>query len=397
MVDEWVRLLEKLTDAKTLSREERASKIGAFLRQCRERRGMSVRELARRAGVSHSTVSRTERGLQLPASLEQLLQYARALDLSLEEEQLLLDLAGYRLEIRGRLLEKGNIWRDHDFLSELYRDAVSAFEAGDLKKSRLYLTKIVSELRECEERKLRDLYARANILLSKILNLQDRPLHALRSAHEAQKAARLNNDPFLDIEATHHLGVVFHKVKLDENALICYDWVWRRMVRERFPQISQILLMRDVAAAMINLREFNDVLDIVRNNITLLERTGDVKGVINFREIYSRSLATEFRLQEAEREIVDLWAWVKDMRVLPIERTRLLVILFKVYALKGDIDAALFCYRNIMSETSKHQLFGQIRCLESIAREVLIYRGDDQWLKRVTASSSDLLGGEAGL
>lgn len=55
--------------------------IGSYLRDQREKAGLSVRQLAERAGVSNPYISQIERGLRKP-SIEVLQQLARGLQLS---------------------------------------------------------------------------------------------------------------------------------------------------------------------------------------------------------------------------------------------------------------------------------------------------------------------------
>lgn len=57
--------------------------LGAFIRQQREIAQQSIRDLAKRAGVSNPYLSQIERGLRKP-SAEILQQIARALEISAE-------------------------------------------------------------------------------------------------------------------------------------------------------------------------------------------------------------------------------------------------------------------------------------------------------------------------
>lgn len=58
------------------------SQIGNNVRRLREKRMLTVRELAKRAGVSHSMISRIERGEQSPSAAK-LLLIANALNTDL--------------------------------------------------------------------------------------------------------------------------------------------------------------------------------------------------------------------------------------------------------------------------------------------------------------------------
>ena len=60
-----------------------ATTLGAYIRQQREHAKVSLRELARKAGVSNPYLSQVERGLRRP-SAEILQQIARALQVSAE-------------------------------------------------------------------------------------------------------------------------------------------------------------------------------------------------------------------------------------------------------------------------------------------------------------------------
>jgi transcriptional regulator with XRE-family HTH domain len=58
--------------------------MGARLRECRQRRGLSVRALAERAGVSHVTVVRIETG-RLSPTVSMLEKLARALGIPVRD------------------------------------------------------------------------------------------------------------------------------------------------------------------------------------------------------------------------------------------------------------------------------------------------------------------------
>lgn len=60
---------------------EHAQRFGAYLRQQREARGLSIREVARRVGVQDTTILRFERGEFLAPAPDKLRRLALALDL----------------------------------------------------------------------------------------------------------------------------------------------------------------------------------------------------------------------------------------------------------------------------------------------------------------------------
>ena len=64
--------------------DQRLTELGAFIREQRESTEQSVRDLARRAGVSNPYLSQIERGLRRP-SAEILQQIAKALRISAEQ------------------------------------------------------------------------------------------------------------------------------------------------------------------------------------------------------------------------------------------------------------------------------------------------------------------------
>jgi transcriptional regulator with XRE-family HTH domain len=71
--------------------------FGERLRQLREEKGLSMRQLAERSGVDVGVVSRVERGQYKPPKIGTIEKLARALDLSEAEKEELLRLSG-RLE-----------------------------------------------------------------------------------------------------------------------------------------------------------------------------------------------------------------------------------------------------------------------------------------------------------
>jgi transcriptional regulator with XRE-family HTH domain len=64
--------------------DQRFAELGAFIREQREATEQSVRDLARRAGVSNPYLSQIERGLRRP-SADILQQIAKALRISAEQ------------------------------------------------------------------------------------------------------------------------------------------------------------------------------------------------------------------------------------------------------------------------------------------------------------------------
>lgn len=82
-----------------------AATLGAYIRQQREHAKVSVRELARKAGVSNPYLSQVERGLRRP-SAEILQQIARALQVSAETLYVragLLDARGGNAEVTAAI------------------------------------------------------------------------------------------------------------------------------------------------------------------------------------------------------------------------------------------------------------------------------------------------------
>jgi transcriptional regulator with XRE-family HTH domain len=67
-------------------------KIGELIKKAREEKGLSQRQVAIKAGVSHSYLAAVERGVEHRPSPDWLKKVAKALDLNYEN---LLELAGY--------------------------------------------------------------------------------------------------------------------------------------------------------------------------------------------------------------------------------------------------------------------------------------------------------------
>lgn len=70
--------------------------FGERLRQLREEKGLSMRQLAERSGVDVGVISRVERGQYKPPKITTIEKLARALELSEAEEEELLRLSGRR-------------------------------------------------------------------------------------------------------------------------------------------------------------------------------------------------------------------------------------------------------------------------------------------------------------
>jgi transcriptional regulator with XRE-family HTH domain len=382
MKDDFAKKLEELTEQNAVTPKERKVKLGGYLRVYRERSGVSVRKLAQLMGVAHTTLSRIERGEHMP-KLERIETIVTALKLSGEDRDIVLELAGFQIKADGSLPEKSKLWHDYDFLTQLYEDARRLFEAGDYNKSRLYLTKIVKELHGSDQKDFQALYAKASTDLSRVLNLQNEPGKAIYAAHEGQKAARLTNNFKLDLEATHAVAHALHKINLDSNALMSYDWVWERMDRRNYPQLHLSSLYRDVASAMINMREFEGANELIKEALKIAEKYNSLSGQVNLRELWTRSLATEFRVRQAKGEIYSLYDWTQSFSTSSLEKIRILVILFKVHALQGDSNKSEEFFQQILQVMEQSKLYGQIKCLRSIAREVVIYRSDHSWLNRL--------------
>lgn len=68
--------------------------FGERLRQLREEKGLSMRQLAKRSGVDVGVISRVERGQYKPPKITTIERLGRALDLSEAEEEELLQLSG---------------------------------------------------------------------------------------------------------------------------------------------------------------------------------------------------------------------------------------------------------------------------------------------------------------
>lgn len=109
--------------------------FGALLRELRERCGLSQAELARRAGVNHTTISRLERGQRHPSRL-MVLRLARALATDESMTARLLASAGHTpvsLEIHAELAELSFLLsapHTPDAVRRLARSTLSALVEG---------------------------------------------------------------------------------------------------------------------------------------------------------------------------------------------------------------------------------------------------------------------------
>ena len=73
--------------------------FGAFLRDKRNQKGLTLRELAQKIGVSHSYLSNVEKGKKLPPNNKVLLEIANVLTLDTESRRLLFDIAAETKEL----------------------------------------------------------------------------------------------------------------------------------------------------------------------------------------------------------------------------------------------------------------------------------------------------------
>lgn len=67
--------------------------FGAFLKEKRQEKNISLRELSDRAGIAHSYIGKIENGSKLPPSDEVLLKLAKALNLDSDSVESFFDLA----------------------------------------------------------------------------------------------------------------------------------------------------------------------------------------------------------------------------------------------------------------------------------------------------------------
>ncbi len=67
--------------------------FGAFLREKRQEKKISLRELSDKVGIAHSYISKIENGSKLPPSDDVLLRLAKGLNLDKEAVEIFFDLA----------------------------------------------------------------------------------------------------------------------------------------------------------------------------------------------------------------------------------------------------------------------------------------------------------------
>lgn len=67
--------------------------FGVFLKEKRQKKNMSLRELSDKAGVAHSYIAKIENGSKLPPSDDVLLSLAKGLNLDSDSVELFFDLA----------------------------------------------------------------------------------------------------------------------------------------------------------------------------------------------------------------------------------------------------------------------------------------------------------------
>ncbi len=74
--------------------------FGTFLKDMRNEKGISLRELAKRVNISHSYLSNLENGKKPPPGNKLLIDIANALSLNKESQRLLFDIAAKAKELQ---------------------------------------------------------------------------------------------------------------------------------------------------------------------------------------------------------------------------------------------------------------------------------------------------------
>lgn len=120
----------------------RTEELGSYIRQQRESSALSLRKLARIAGVSNPYLSQIERGLRRP-SAEILQAIARALEISSETLYVkagILDERGGAVDVEEAIVADPHLTTDQRrALLEVYRSFRRTGEAGDTAPARRLL------------------------------------------------------------------------------------------------------------------------------------------------------------------------------------------------------------------------------------------------------------------
>lgn len=110
--------LSKILDKCKKKNIESAKKLGKFIKENRERKGISQRELARRINVDNATISKIEKGLVYKPKIETIIAIVVNLDFKQNEIEHLLSLANYNFEERIEIGIDDNIIKHFGFEGE---------------------------------------------------------------------------------------------------------------------------------------------------------------------------------------------------------------------------------------------------------------------------------------
>ncbi len=301
-------------------------------------------------------------------------------------------MAGYSAEF-GDLGDPLDIARDPEAVDELVSDAQAALASGDVKEAERYSRLALLLAANAGGPSFASLRARANILLSESLRLQDDTPQALLAVHRAQRAAIAVGDSDLIGLAQHKLGVTFHKLQNDDAARRCYRNARDLYSRDRRASLQ---LARDEVAATLTAGEAHDAALRARDCLALAERAADPRTYVDFAELYGRAQATAAAARPtrlellAVREFIEghIGSLIRAPHTTVMEQVKLEVIVFKARALLGVEDAAWEACGEIVDRVQKSQLWMELNCIKNIGKEVLDFREDDRWLRRAPAISA---------
>ena len=341
--------------------QRRREAFGQYLARLRYLLDISQRELAKKARLSQSQLSRIEAGIHSPKEAT-VIRLADALRLIGDRRRDFMARAGYSPPPGKFESEYYETLRDLDIVVDVYEDANRLFhEKSDYEAAKMRFVRLaeaLSEFKDTERLRLRGL---AYFGLAGVQHIHNEATESLFSLHEAERIGKSIGDSNLARDAAKAIGVTMNNIGRAPLAVDHY----RRVLQGVEPKPDNDYFLgttqRDLMVALAAIGDFREIDNLARTSLEALGRIGYDRGIVLVKETWGRALIRQGKFNEAE-DI--LWRALAESTITPLTALETMIVnltLLELFLARGDDNLGLYLAEVAREWGQKHGLEHQLQ------------------------------------
>ena len=320
----------------------RAIETGKIIERQRIKLDISQRELARRAGLSPSTISRIEQG-EIALTEDTALRLADYLGLQGSERTDFLITAGYPPFVFPESISSKDAFADVEFVRHIYEAACKSYDTGQFDRAeslfRGLIKGLAGHLRDPELARMR---AWSQWALAGVLRLQGRAAESIRDLIEAETVGRRLGEADLEVDVMRTQGLALAAMRQPQQALKHYERALHESDRKSNALAFQGNTQRDRLSALIALGDFRDVEAIAWAGVEAMEKATDYRGVVMMWEKLGVAHLRQDQFRIAGDLLLHAFEATPQVGSDVLERAIIYVSLCDLFLAQGDLPAARF-------------------------------------------------------